>query len=86
MKLNWMQYTVAEIVLASITFIDLINEYMRLIAAIAATLTLIFAIIKFIRDERERKKRSKLMDLQIENEFNKRKKYDSSKQDIEPGS
>lgn len=72
MKISTLQYAFAEIVLAAITFMEFLNEYIRLMAAIAATITLFFAVFKFIRESREHKKKSDLMDLQIENEVRKR--------------
>lgn len=68
MKISIFHFTIGEIVLAAITFMDFINEYMRFVAALAATVTLVFAIVKFIIDYRESKKRSKLLDLQIEDQ------------------
>lgn len=75
MKISILGYAIGEITLAAISYIDLVNEYMRVLAAIAATITLVFACVKFIRDERERTRRKKLLDLQIENEVRANEKY-----------
>lgn len=61
-----------EVVLWALALFEIINDYMRILAALAATATFIFAIVKFIKDERERKQRTKLTELQIENELRQR--------------
>lgn len=66
MKNKLYNLALAEIILWSISLIDLIDYGMRGIAFIGAVLTLVMAGIKFLDEKKIRKKQNNLIDLQIE--------------------